>query len=216
MTDAIPKIPDALSGKSQVTEITSGTPSAGSFEQAMQNPRGMSTGAANGPAGTSPMDLARGGFTPNQTPTYDSLLAQARTVQDGLGKVHTQLNQNQAALQSQMQRQDKRQASQYLARGNKHLDKAAAKLGTGGPAFEPGQGSKTIAQLLGWVGHGQDQLMAAQEKIKQLAASPDTLNPGDMLYVQTQMNAASQQVQYATQILGAVIKDITQIMSTQL
>ena len=178
-----------------------GAPAGGRGGQPMPM---QATGAAN------PMQAAQMQQATN--PTYSTLLAQAKTAQDSLGVVQDQLNTPNLKLK----RSQTHLLKNKLQDANGNLRAGAAKLGV---ETEPSQTANTaspVGRFLSYIGDGQDQLMAVQQKLKQLAKSNQQINPADMMLVQIKMSQAQQEIEYSSTLLGKVIDSLKQILNTQL
>jgi flagellar hook-basal body complex protein FliE len=188
--------------------------------QSMQGPA-----SAGGPSGPSPMDLARPAGTPTAAPSFQSLLQQTQGLQDGLTKLqspkvglnHPQLKQPRNPGVSKgdqgMRPQQSGLLRGHLKNATNSINDAAAKLQLSGA---PANGSGTLAHFLAWVGQGQDTMMSVQGKLQEMSKNPDSLNPADMLLVQTKMNQAQNEIQFSTTLLGKVVESFKTILQTQL
>ena len=208
--------PDKISGKIPVeSEKPTGLsqPST-SFEEYMQGTanQGRTAIAQPGPAqGPTPMELTR----PNmQTagPSFDTLLAQAKNAQDGLGTVGQQLNEPNLKL--------KRSQSQLLKHklqdANGHIRAAGARVGVPEPSEQKFDSSSPVGRFLAMIGQGQDDMAAVQNQIKVLSQKPDSLQPGDMMFMQIKMGQAQQEIEFSSMLLGKVMDAIKQVLNTQL
>lgn len=210
--------PDKITGKIPIESEKPtglGQPST-SFENYMQGTANTKAGMVPSPGtqGPTPMDLAR---TPMQTagPSYDSLLAQAKNAQDSLGNVGQQLNDPNLKL--------KRSQSQLLKHklqdANTHIRAAGARANVPEPTVPAEQkfdSASPVGRFLGMLGQGQDDLLAVQNQIKVLSQKPDSLQPGDMMFMQIKMGQAQQEIEFSSMLLGKVIEAIKQVLNTQL
>jgi hypothetical protein len=209
-------MPDKISEKIPVESEKPaglGQPST-SFENYMQGTAGQAKAGMpqlTGAQGPTPMELAR----PNmQTagPSFDTLIAQAKTAQDGLGTIGQQLNEPNLKL--------KRSQSQLLKHklqdANGHIRSAGARVGVPEPAEKKFDSSSPVGRFLGMIGQGQDDMAAVQEQIKVLSQKPDSLQPGDMMFMQIKMGQAQQEIEFSSMLLGKVMDSIKQIMNIQL
>jgi len=215
MANPTTPIPKNVDGEQPITPITPGgtAPTGAGFEAKMGQPSSAQFAqSATGATGPTPMDLANPASVQKGTPTFDSLLGQSRTAQDGLGTVSQQLNYPNLKLNRPQTHLLKR----HLQDNNEHLSKVAGQLGVNTPPMEVGSSSNTIARFLTWVGHGQDTLTSVQDKLQEISKKPDSLNPADMMLVQVKMNQAQNEIQYSTMLLSKVIDSLKQILQTQL
>lgn len=160
----------------------------------------------------SPMAVSQG---PGVAPTgisYDSILAQAKTAQDSLGSVESQLNNQNLKLK----RSQSHLVRQKLGDANGYIRAAGSKLGAAIPEQKLPSGLTGVTRFLAMVNAGQDQLVAVQKQLQALSAKGLQINPGEMMAVQVKMNLAQQEIEYTSTLLGKVIQSITQIINTQL
>ena len=191
------RVPDSVTGKIPVeSEKPAGLGQPSTFESYMQGTaqqKGGIPAAQVGPTQTpTPLDLAK---PPMQTagPSFDSLLSQAKSSQDGLGTIGQQLKDPNLKL--------KRSHSQLLKHklqdANDHIRSAGNRLGVPEPNAQSAQESTgPLNRFLGMIGQGQDDLVAVQSQIKTLSDSPGQLRPGDMMYIQIKMNQAQQEIEF--------------------
>ncbi|MES2345629.1 MAG: hypothetical protein V4494_06820 [Chlamydiota bacterium] len=173
------------------------------------------------PAATnSPFDLAAGaGGRPLATgPTLQSLLTQAAQAQTTLGDISNSLSTPNLKL---------KQSQKYLLKNkltsaNTHLRSANAKLGVPPPSEEKAEaaGSPSTTspghKFVALVTDGQNQLEAAQAQLKKLSASPDGVNPAELMLVQLKLNKAQQELEYSSIMLSNVVSDIKMLFGIQL
>jgi len=184
------------------------------FETYMQETASQGKSALPGtgqPVGTSPMEITRGG-TPSSTPTFDSLMTQARGAQDGLGQVERQLNTPNLKLK----RSQTHLIKNKMQDANGHIRSAASKLGVENDPMKMPSGANPIGRFLAYIGDGQDQLVVVQQKLKELSAKQGEIRPGDMMLMQVKMSLAQQEIEYSSTLLGKVIESITTVLNTQL
>jgi len=139
-------------------------------------------------------------------------MAQAKTAQDSLGVVGQQLQTPNLRL---------KRSQAHLVR-NKLTDArdygraAAAKLGVETPPMKPPDEPGALSRFLAYINDGQDQFIAIQQKLSEMAASPQQISPGDMMLVQTKMALAQQEIEYSSTLLSRITSSITTIMGIQL
>lgn len=158
------------------------------------------------------MDMARGPSLPTSGVSFDSILAQAKTAQDSLGTVETQLNNQNLRLR----RSQSHLIRQKLGDANSYIRAAGSKLGAQMPENKMPPGLTGIARFIAMVNDGQDQLVQVQQQLQQFSAQGKQLTPGEMLSVQVKMGLAQQEIEYTSTLLSRVIQGITQIINTQL
>ncbi len=183
------------------------------FQSYMQGTPGSAPApGAPGTAGPNPMEASRGAPLATGTPTYQTLLAQTNNIQDSLGTVNEQLdNKNLKFKRSQAHLMKNK-----LSDSNQYIRAAGSKLGIDAPPMKVPPGSSPLDRFIAYVNDGQDQLVAVQQKLKELSASGAQMRPGDMMYLQVKMGLATQEIEYTSTLLGKIITSITTIMNTQL
>ena len=189
-----------------------GQPST-SFENYMQGTANQARATPQPPPtqGPNPMDLAKPSM---QTAglSYDGLVAQARNAQDSLGTVGQQLNDPNLKL--------KRSQSQLLKHklqdANGHIRAAGGRIDVPAPADHKFDSSNPVGRFLSMIGQGQDDLAAVQDQIRVLSQKPDSLQPGDMMFMQIKMGQAQQEIEFSSMLLGKVIEAIKQVLNIQL
>jgi len=213
MANPTTPIPKNVDAEQPVTGITPGGQAPGTgFEAKMQGQPNFGAQTPTGVSGPTPMELANTSNIQRGTPTFDSLMGQARSTQDGLGTVSNQLNYPNLKLNRPQTHLLKR----HLQDANEHINKVAGQLGVNTPPPATGSGSNTIARFLTWVGQGQDTMQTVQTQLQQMSKNPDSINPADMILAQSKMNQASNEIQYSTMLLSKVIDSLKQILQTQL
>lgn len=161
-------------------------------------------------SGPSPMELNN--TMAAGTPTFDSLMSQAKTTQDTLGTVKDQLKTKNLKL---------KRSQTHLLR-NKLTDAHDAMRGAGsqiGVDREAPDFSGTLTPIdrfIAYVDDGQEQMLALQGKLQEMANHPEKLNAAQMMLVQVKLSQAQQAVEYSSALLGKVIDAIKTIMNTQL
>lgn len=164
------------------------------------------TQGTTGAAGIRPTQFQTSG------PTFDSLLGQARNVQDGLGTVEQQLQSPNLKLK----RSQAHLLKNKLQDTNEYLNSAGNKLGVETPAQKAPPGANPVGRFLSYIGSGQDQMVAVEQKLKELSAANGEIRPAELLFVQVKMSQAQQEIEYSSTLLGKVIDSIKTIMNTQL
>lgn len=188
-----------------------GTPTG--FDSYMQG-AGTKTpqGAPGQPAGPTPMEVARGPSIATSGISFDSIIAQSGQVQDSLGTVGKQLQDQNLKLK----RSQSHLVKQKLGDANDHIRAAASKMGMDLEEGKIPPGLDALARFVAMVNDGQDKLAQVQEQLKKMSASGGNINPADMLSIQVKMGLANQEIQYTSTLLGKVITSVTQLLNTQL
>lgn len=184
-------------------------PSGQGFQSYMQE--GGPSKTAETPAGPTPMDISRS-MAQTGAPTTQTLIAQAKTVQDTLGTVQKQLQ----TPNLQMKRSQAHLLRNKLNDAREYGRTAAAKLGVETPPMQAPDKPGLIARFLAYLNDGQDQFAAVQDKLQEMTKSGEQINPADMMLVQSKLALAQQEIEYSSTILSKITSSITTIMSVQL
>src|SRR5579872_3577062 len=137
------------------------------FQSYMQGtPGSPKTATPGAPQGPTPMDLSRGAPLATGGPTYDSILAQEKTAQDSLGVVHDQLNNPKLKFK----RSQAHLLKNKLSDANGYIRSTGSKLGLDAAPMKTPAGATPLERFIAFVNDGQDQLLAVQQKIKELTA----------------------------------------------
>lgn len=169
--------------------------------------------AEKAPGGGSPLDLAKQQGHPTSQPTMATIQSQMNSASGTLGDVQSQLSTKNLKL---------KQSQKYLLRNklseaNAHVRTAASKAGVEvGPPPAMNTRQNPIKRYLSYVTDSQDQLAAAQKKIKDLAASGHSLSPGQMLMIQIKLNKAQQAIEYSSVLLSKAVDDIKMLFNVQI
>lgn len=185
-------------------------PSGQGFQSYME--KGSSPTPVGTPASPNPMELSRSMAPPTGTPSVNSLLSQAQTVQDTLGTVQKQLQ----TPNLQLKRSQAHLLRNKLSDARDYSRSASAKLGVETPPMEAPKVPGMIARFLGYLSDGQDQFAAVQTKLQEMSASGQQLNTADMMALQAKMALAQQEIEYSSMLLSRVVGAITTIMGIQL
>ncbi len=172
--------------------------------------KGSTPTAPQGVSGTSPMELTQP--MAQGTPTFDSLMTQAKTTQDTLGTVKDQLGTKNLKLK----RSQSHLLRNKLTDAHESMQAAGAQIGVNREGPQLGSGLSAIDRFISYVDSGQEQMTALQGKLQEMAAHPEKLNAAQMLLVQVKMSQAQQAIEYSSALLGKVIDSIKTILNTQL
>lgn len=192
------------------TKLPMGNESFQAYMQGAETNPLTQTGTA-GTTQVSPFDLA-GGQTAAAGPTYDTMMAQAKTAQMGLGELNQQLQTPKLKL---------KQSSKYilknkLAAAGAHIRSASQKMGAQTLDQETPSGMAPLEKFIGMITHGQNQLQSAQEQLAGLKDKGQNLSPADMLQIQIKLNKAQQEIEYSSILLSKSVDDIKMMMNIQL
>lgn len=212
------KSPDPIaSGKSiepTGKSITPGQAPAG-FESYMQGTGAQANVSASqpqAPTGPTPMDMAKTPVMSTAGVSFNSILAQAKTSQDSLGIVEKQLKDKNLKLK----RSQSHLVRQKLGDANEYTRAAGSKMGAKMPESNMAPGLTGISRFIAMVNDGQDQLLAVQNHLSDIAAKGTQMSAADMMSVQVKMGLAQQEIEYTSTLLSKVIQSITQVINTQL
>lgn len=203
--------PDRIT-PAKATEPPGSTPSkpAGDFDSYMQSGTGKT--AASTPTGPTPMDIETGASLQTGAPTHATILAQSKTTQDALGDVKNKLN----TPNLKFKRSQSHLLKNKLQDAHTHMRAASNKLGLEPPPLQMPTNPTPLDRFLAYVNDGQDQMVAVQEKLKEISNSGKPMNPSDLLLVQVKMNQAQQEIEYSSTLLSKVIDSIKTIINIQL
>lgn len=163
-------------------------------------------------AGPTPMEVARGPAFQTGGPSYETLLAQAKTAQDTLGTVAEKLNTPNLKLK----RSQTHLLKNKLNDANSYIRAAGAKLGVEGKPMKTASGGGPIERFFGYINDGQDQLVQAQTQLQELSAKGTQLRPTDMMMVQIKLSFAQQELEFSSTLLSKVIDSLKTIINVQL
>ena len=187
-------------------------PQKGSFDAYMEK-AGQQPNAAGKPPGVSPLDLAQNQLQLTQGPTFDSLMAQTKSVQGMLGDINNQLQTKNLKLKQS----DRASLRSKMTSANSYLKAANVKLGADVPAAPPPSSTGGIAgKFLNYVSEGQANLAAAQQQLMNLKGKGASLNPADFLAVQIKLAHAQQEIEYASIMLSKAVEDLKTLFNIQL
>ncbi|NGX46073.1 MAG: hypothetical protein K940chlam2_01255 [Chlamydiae bacterium] len=192
------------------TKIPMGEKSFQAYMQGAETNPLTQTGTA-GTSQVSPFDLA-GGKTAAAGPTFDTMMAQAKTAHMGLGELSQQLQTPKLKL---------KQSSKYilknkLAAAGAHIRSASQKMGAQTLDQKVPAGMAPLGRFIGMITHGQNQLQEAQEQLSGLKDKGQNLAPADMLQIQIKLNTAQQDIEYSSILLSKSVDDIKMMMNIQL
>ncbi len=161
---------------------------------------------------SSPLQVTAPKPTVTTAPTMDSMLVQAKTMQDSLGKVGQQLKTPNLSLK----RSQTHLLKNKLSGARDYIRQAGEKVGVEPKVSQAPSLGGPVDRFLSYINDGQDQLIGVQQQLKKMAAKGQQLNAGDMLSITVKMNLAQQEIEYSSTLLAKVIESIKQIMNIQL
>ena len=173
-------------------------------------------GSTTPSSAASPFDLAAGGksHTLATGPTMQSLSTQTTQAHTALGDIANSLNTPNLKLKQSQ----KYLLNNKLTSANAHLRSANAKLGLE-PLPEKAEASSDggpIGKFLSYVTDGQNQLEAAQQQLKSMNNTGESVNPAQLLLVQLKLNKAQQEIEYSSIMLSNAVSDIKMLFGIQL
>ena len=163
----------------------------------------------------SPFDLAGIGAKPIAAPNMETLMHQTTVAQNTLSTVHEQLSYPNLKLKASQ----KYLVKNKLMDANNHLRAANAKMGIAPQAPHEAIATKEsgpIAQYLGYVTDGMNQLEAAKKQLGTISAQGANLSPADFMLLQLKFNKAQQELDFTSAVLGKSIEGFKTIMNVQI
>jgi flagellar hook-basal body complex protein FliE len=182
----------------------------GNFAEQMGNTP-TPTAPPGAPQGPTPMSLASN-TVPTSPPTVSTILNQTKSAQDTLGNISKQLKTPKLKLK----RSQKHLLKNKLTNAHQYIRQASQKLGVESEPMETPSGPDPLGRFLAYVNDGQNQLVQAQQKLKEMSAHGAQINPAEMMAVTVKMNLAQQEIEYSSTLLSRVIEAFRQIMNMQL
>jgi flagellar hook-basal body complex protein FliE len=171
--------------------------------------------SANKVTAVSPFDLAGIGAKPIAAPNMDTLMHQANIAQNTLSTVHGQLSYPNLKLKASQ----KYLVKNKLMDANNHLRAANAKMGISPeatPVAATTKESGPIAQYLGYVTDGLNQLEAGKKELGRISAQGAKLSPAEFMLIQLKLNKAQQELDFTSAVLGKSIEGFKTIMNVQI
>jgi flagellar hook-basal body complex protein FliE len=171
--------------------------------------------SANKVTAVSPFDLAGIGAKPIAAPNMETLMHQASVAQNTLNTVHGQLSYPNLKLKASQ----KYLVKNKLMDANNHLRAANAKMGISpeaAPVAATTKESGPIAQYLGYVTDGMNQLEAAKKQLGTISAQGSNLSPAEFMLLQLKFNKAQQELDFTSAVLGKSIEGFKTIMNVQI
>lgn len=184
-----------------------------SFQSYMegQGPQGPGTKTE----GPTPFDLAAQGkqLQGATTPTHETVMSQMNSASSVLGDLQNQLSNKDLKL---------RQSQKYLLRNklssaNQNIRTAAKKTGVDAdPPLPQTSKQSPLSKFLGLITDSQSQLQGAQSKIQEMNTNGQSMNPGEILLIQTKLSKAQQELEYSSVLLSTATSDIKTLFNIQL
>jgi len=160
----------------------------------------------------SPFDLAQGKPPLATGPNLDSLLSQAKTAQMTLGDMSTKFSRKNLKIKTQQRGLLKNK----LQNANVLMGQVNEKLNLPSVEDSPSTGGTILERFLNLVSKGQSNLVAAQKQLMSLKDKGESLSPVDLLFIQTKLAHAQQELEFSSIILSKALEDIKTIMNINL
>ena len=211
LTDPIePNDPNRLGSGKIPEKSISPAPDRSTFETFKE--QAPSASQATPQSGITPMELSQKSIL-SQTPTFQTIQAQASNARDTLGDVEKNLKTPNLKLKKSQQEL----LNTKLKNSNQHLKDANEVLGAKVPKEQTASDSSNPAvRFLSYVSDGQNKLIEAQNQLKEYSNSDKKLKPADMLLVQVKLSQAQQEIEYSSVLLSKVVDSLKQIINIQL
>jgi hypothetical protein len=207
--DATPSPDRIVPGKPLESQTPVRSQPGSEFQSYMQGTPPKNEG--NAPIQTpTPIELANPSMQTG-APTHDTLLNQARTVQDSLGTVQEQLNTPNLKLK----RSQAHLLRNKLGDANNFIQAAASKMGLEPPPMKSPHGG-AMERFMSYVNHGQNTINEVQRHLQSIASSGQPMSAGDMMLAQVKLSQAQQEIEYSSTILGKLVDAMKQLFNIQL
>jgi hypothetical protein len=180
-----------------------------SFESYMEKAKGKPE--AQGQT-VSPFDLAKARTPLMQGPTFDSLIAQAKSAHTMLGDINTDLQTKNLKLKPS----ERHLLRSKLQNANGYLKAANVDLGVKPPPPPPSSKGGVIGKLLDLITEGQNNLSASQGELADLSKKGEMTNPIAYLGIQLKMAQAQQEIEYASIMLSNAVSAFKTLFNVQL
>jgi hypothetical protein len=216
-----PELPGSTTPSSKIEAIPSmgderrgvGDDAQQSFSSLMQPKETDVTKMAPKVSNVSPFDLAHMGIKPIGSPNVNTLIEQTDLLHGSFNTVQNQLSYPNLKLKS---------SQKYLVKNkltdvNAHLRAANAKLGIS-PSEAPPEmkGAGPIAQYLGYITDGMNQLDSAKKQLGAISAQGSNVNPAEYMLLQLKFNKAQQELDFTSTVLAKSIEGMKTIMNIQI
>ena len=146
-------------------------------------------------------------------PTNQSLLDQINASSGHLDNIKKNLDTPQLTLKDSHQQL----LDSKLSASNQHIQKASDYLGANKVSTTQLPDDTTpVAKFLGYVTDGENQLLEAKRKLKDIQSKGGELKPSEMMLVQINLSQAQQEIEFSSTLLSKVVDSLKQILSTQL
>ncbi len=195
------------------TESATARPDQTKFQNLMEE--GPSTPpATTTPSGVTPMDVITPGNIQTPKATVNALISQTDTTQ---GHIHTMQKTLTANPNLKVRRSDQNLLQNKLENANDYLKAANKRMGVELPeASIPSSQAGPVTRFLAFLTDGQNQLIAAKDRLQILSTKTGEINPGELLILQVQLSQAQQELEYSSTLLGKVVDISNKFMQLQI
>jgi hypothetical protein len=182
-------------------------PDTAAFKKLMEKPISTEKGEQLSPIEISQKQQA------SLSPSFESITGQMTISENQLNDIKDKLNTPNLSLKNSHQRL----LTAKLDDSFEHLQKASNYLGADQvQAPEIPKDAEPIVKFLGYVTNGQNQLLAAKQRLEDIQSKGGELKPGEMLLVQINLSQAQQEIEFSSLLLSKVVDSIKQTISIQL
>jgi flagellar hook-basal body complex protein FliE len=184
------------------------------FSAFMEEKEAFPTQGTSGKASAiSPFDLVQSGIKPITTPNSQALFSQADLAHSTLNTIQTQLNHPNLKLKAS----EKYLVKNKLVDANTNFKAINSKLNAPAPELaESPKATGPIAQYLGYVTDGMQQIEATKQQLAFLSSKGQQMSPPDFMLVQLKLNKAQQELDFTSAVLGKSIEGVKAIMNIQI
>ena len=196
-----------IQAEKPVEEFTQGgqeTPE--SFESMMEQPEGGIGAEKTG--GPSPFDIPQA--QSSGPPTMDELMGQMNIASGELNKTEENLKKNPKFNQSQ-----KYLIKKKLGTAQDNIRYVSGKMGNEQTPFVS-KAANPIDRFLDMIQDSQDQISGASKKMQKASQSKDSMNPGEMLHIQTKIQKANIELNFVSILVADAASGIKTMFNMQI
>ncbi|GAB5412198.1 MAG: hypothetical protein ChlgKO_13120 [Chlamydiales bacterium] len=178
-----------------------------SFESMMEQPEGGMGAEKTG--GPSPFDLPQRAQS-SGPPTMDDLRGQMDIASGELNKTEENLKKNPKFNQSQ-----KYLIKKKLGTAQDNIRYVSGKMGNEQIPFVS-KAANPIDRFLDMIQDSQDQISGASKKMQKASQSKDSMNPGEMLHIQTKIQKANIELNFVSILVADAASGIKTMFNMQI
>lgn len=204
----VPKTSEGQADKPVEEFKPGGQGSPESFESMMQEPEGSSGAEKTG--GPSPFDLPQRAQS-SGPPTMDDLRGQMDIAAGELNKTEDNLKKNPKLNQSQ-----KYLIKKKLGTAQDNLRYISGKFAEGEQTPFVAKAKNPIDRFLEMIQDSQDQIAGASQKIQEVSKDKDSMNPGEMLHIQTKIQKANIELNFVSILVADAASGIKTMFNMQI